>query len=155
MTADDRRHLNQILDQSRAGRRYYLKQIAIHSALVTTAGSYTRPELANGRRGQDGELLSIQTDNERPVPSRSPGSSLFSHQQNRLSRRFALSWAAVAAILCLIASIALWTDRRNTHRDTSIASKIDAGPTIALAPPESQRFVAEVTYLSQTVRWRD
>jgi FecR protein len=153
MTLEDSRRLNQILDQSCAARQYYLKLIAVHSALVTTAGSYVRPELSNGK--QHFEPLSIDHFDERPVPASVAGRSSLAYRRSRFSFLGRPSWRLVAATLCSIALVLLWTYRGAIRQNQNVGADVGRVPIIASVTSQGQQLVAKVTYLSPTVRWQE
>lgn len=155
MTAEDRRRLNHLLDQSPAARRFYLKLIAIHSALITTAGNYTyvRSGVVKGRR--EIEPLLVENFVEGPVPAgiASGLSRFYEHYKVRLHTS---RWpGSIAVALCFVGFVMLWTHRGNLGEDTTTRTNAGIAPAVVSVAATAQQLVAEVTYVSPTVRWQD
>lgn len=147
-TAGDPTRLNEILDSSSAAREYYLKYIAVHSALAAMAGSAsaTDAELAVERltleRFAGRTNLPLAPCDIEPVRSK----RVASWQQ-------ALRWAAGISAVIAVAIASWWFAPRLPVQDASPELVLASGQ--AHTPGTAQPLAAEVTYVSAVAVWQN
>jgi hypothetical protein len=150
-TEDQRRRLNQILDQDYEARRYYLRYISIHSALFATAGS-----CAQTHENEVSRAISPLSVDDCEAPE--PAASLRGNSQSRATRgadtRRTIRWvASVAALLCIAASAVLWTKRVGRPVDETVLANVDHSGRSPRNAPDPNQLPAVVTYVSDTASW--
>lgn len=155
LSEDDGQRLNQLLIDFPAARKYYLRYIAVHSALKSAAGSPA------GCSAIDAQLAI-----ERMTLDRFAGCTAFdltTSAKTAESRtadgwRSALQWIASVSAIVLVATGAWWSFGTarfgNGERSGSAAPfSQQRGPSNELA--DNRLLVAEVTYVSSSAVWRN
>ena len=157
LSDSDRTRLNRLLDESEPARRYYLRYIALNTALKTISGSpmgysavdaqlaverLTLEQFANHFGDSHG---SIVQSCRLPVPA---------DAKTRLSS--AIRWAASLAAAMLVAAAAWWSIQHAgslENRAATIAS--EAHPIPNAEDSHGGSLVAEVTYVSNSIVWQN
>ena len=156
LDSDDRR-LNQLLDESAAARRYYLRYIALNTALKTISGSPMGDSAVNAQLAVERLTLEQFANNfgnghgsagqscRPPVPA---------NTKTRL--RAAVRWAASLAAAMLVAAAAWWSIQhagRLENRAATVAN--EAHPIPTAEDSHGGSLVAEVTYVSNSIVWQN
>jgi hypothetical protein len=148
LTASDQTRLNAILDADASARRYYLKYVAVHSALAAMAGSATATdaELAV-------ERLTLERFAGRTSLPLAPCDLEPVRSDRAASTRQALRWAAGISAMIAIAAASWWFAPRLPVRDASPELVLASGQ--AHTPGSAKPLAAEVTYVSNVAVWQN
>lgn len=149
LTASDRSRLNRILDEYTAARRYYLRYVAVHSALAVTAGSpAVEAQLAVERLTL--ERFAGRSFSEPLCQLALPASSRIERWQSMAP------WAASLAAIFVVTGLIWWSTQpigRQEHVVGVVA--VSNRSTAADENTGAQRLVAEVTYVSNSAIWQN
>ncbi len=151
LSASQRVRLNEILGASATARSYYLRYMAVHSALVTTAGNQSRSTLADelarfaSRANEQlaDSFESLAGPDIRPTLHRL---QLFGSRRIRA--------AASLAAACLGGLIVLPIALEHGQNQPS-APAVLAQPPVIVERDSGDPRAARVTFVSPATRWRD
>jgi hypothetical protein len=149
LSESDRHRLNRILDEHSGARQYYLRYIAVHSALATTAGSPLGAFAIDAHLAV--ERLTLERFAGRTMSVSGCELKLSLSARDRRWRT-TVRWAAsLSAIMLVAAATFWWVQRARRLEDQRVAQH----PQLPGETVGDQRLVAEVTYVSASARWQN
>lgn len=152
LVGDDGQRLNQLLNDREAARRYYLRYIAVHSALAATACS---PMGCTDMEAQLAvERLTLERFSGRITsPLTCSISKSFSQRDERMKR--IVRWAASLSAAVLVAALAFWWMKPGVElTDANKSTIVDAARPGSNQVVTSAPLVAEITFVSDSAVWQ-
>ena len=152
-TDDDSRRLNQLLDENEEVRRYYLRYIAVHSALAATACSPVGCTVVEAQLAVERLTLDRFAGRITSAVTCDLGSSL---PERRRRLQSIMLWAASLSAVLLVVAAGFWWARPGRQQDAATASlAVDAKQPAFNEVATSERLVAEVTFVSDSAVWQN